>query len=549
MIDHNLTQRIHSLISQNPDRKVAAICILQEISLAKPEVAAYSLVDAFATFSNRNARNEVLDVIRQCLYTPIPFVLADISTVATISALVLLWNEYIDTEDSQFRAASRTAYVPSDTEEERAEKQREYYRAEERSQRYLLCGISRVTEAMACIGRPAVPILESLLNHKDLRIRLRAIEALTKIGPDAVDAVSALTAQLKDSNSEIRCDAAKALRGIGLGAAIAIPALAVLLNDDTAIVRSYAAFALGNLGPRAVSFLIPVLNDKAESVRLGGATALGEIGQEAQIAISDLLPLLQDNSARIRKAAAISLAQIDPKSEAVIESIVRSVKDDDTDVRCGIAHALGCIGPVTADVIPALMLLLADARMLVQDSASQSLRGIGRPAVPALIKALEDADQGFRLRVARVLAKIGPVKSSQDREIIEFFGDAVADIMMQLKVFWEMGNIIKEKGRPVGYDSLEKLLDQRKAQGIISQNLPTSSRILPLHMRSIERLFEQLWIDRKMSIRFVVLSVQGKSRRVTAWTDQAWDAWRLVGQYLNAIGQRMETESVKRVDF
>ena len=82
------------------------------------------------------------------------------------------------------------------------------------------------------------------LNDKDLYIRRRAIKALEKTGPSAVEP---LIAALKSEKSRARAGAAEALGEIKDSRAVE-PLIAVL-EDENADVRNSAAKALAKIKP------------------------------------------------------------------------------------------------------------------------------------------------------------------------------------------------------------------------------------------------------------------------------------------------------------
>jgi len=90
-------------------------------------------------------------------------------------------------------------------------------------------------DALARIGRPAVPALIRALSDPDPELRHQAARALSRMGPSVRDAVPALIRALKDPDPLVRRSAARALGQVGPDAAIAIPALveAMRSKDDT----------------------------------------------------------------------------------------------------------------------------------------------------------------------------------------------------------------------------------------------------------------------------------------------------------------------------
>ena len=82
------------------------------------------------------------------------------------------------------------------------------------------------------------------LQDKDPDVRCTAATVLGKYGPEAKEAVPALTAALKDEDKHVREAVAYALGRIGPDARDAIPSLKETLKDKNAPVRQAAAYAL-----------------------------------------------------------------------------------------------------------------------------------------------------------------------------------------------------------------------------------------------------------------------------------------------------------------
>lgn len=110
-----------------------------------------------------------------------------------------------------------------------------------------------VLRSLASIGRPAVRPLIAALNHKDVRVRSGAAQALERIGPDAAEATAALLSALKDPRPDVRAAAAAALASIGSDNAKITPALVPLLNDEYYEVRENARITLEKMIQREYS--------------------------------------------------------------------------------------------------------------------------------------------------------------------------------------------------------------------------------------------------------------------------------------------------------
>jgi HEAT repeat protein len=90
-------------------------------------------------------------------------------------------------------------------------------------------------------AKEVVPALEKLLHDSERDVRLEALDALGRCGKPAV---APLLESLKDLDSNILVHAAESLGRIGPEAKEALPALSLLLKDDVEEVRNVAAAAL-----------------------------------------------------------------------------------------------------------------------------------------------------------------------------------------------------------------------------------------------------------------------------------------------------------------
>ena len=184
------------------------------------------------------------------------------------------------------------------------------------------------------LGPTAIAALEKALDKPALRTL--AMELLAASGSKAKPAVDNLVAALSDADPATRGDAAVALAAIGPDAAEAVPALSKLLASDEkeAALRYAAAYALGRIGPAAA----PV----AETLR-GLAKSDDEL--MASVAVWALLKIEPDNKAQV--AAAVPL----------LRKALRGKRDL---ARLEAAAALGDLGGAAASAVPILELVSED---------------------------------------------------------------------------------------------------------------------------------------------------------------------------------------------
>ena len=87
-----------------------------------------------------------------------------------------------------------------------------------------------------------------------------------------------------------------------------------------------------------------------------------------------------------------------------VPALAQMLNDPNDAVRCAAALALGQLG--TEAAIGPLVALLGDGSGWVRRSAADALAMIGVPAVPALARALQDPQDGIRVRAAYALSRI-----------------------------------------------------------------------------------------------------------------------------------------------
>jgi HEAT repeat protein len=176
-------------------------------------------------------------------------------------------------------------------------------------------------------SKATVPLLVEALKDRsafamfDCHAMLAA-KALRRIGPDAGEAVPALTTTLQSRFPWDRREAALALGAIGPAARTALPELRRALRDEAVDVRAGAAVAVWCLDRQAREVL-PILIEVVRTYAMPGPArlepptvkaalhAMGEMSREARPAIPALVPLLKEKAGGIHRAAAAALKEID----------------------------------------------------------------------------------------------------------------------------------------------------------------------------------------------------------------------------------------------
>ncbi len=232
---------------------------------------------------------------------------------------------------------------------------------------------------------------------------------------DPVDlAVETLERALADLSPAVRTQAARALGRIGPPAAGVAPSLIALLKEPDETVRCEAATALGQVEGEArstVEALVALLNDSSALVKAAAARALGAMKSTAAAAAPALVALLRDREEAVRGAAALAIAELGPLSGSTTGVLVEGLSSPDNVVRAHTAEALGTIGAAADDAAGALVEAATDANDWVRSKAVEALGKIGDSAatvaVPCLMRALKDHDNGVIALAAEALGQMG----------------------------------------------------------------------------------------------------------------------------------------------
>ena len=146
--------------------------------------------------------------------------------------------------------------------------------------------MSEKTKSSSTRQYAAEVLKESLEKDKSIRVKEIAASSLGKMVPESAPAIPALILAMKQKDTGLRVAAVDALRRLGPEAKDAAPDLRALASDSTAdiISKSFAFLALGNLKDVAA---IPVLLQTVQDakmpleLRLPAANAISMMGGES----------------------------------------------------------------------------------------------------------------------------------------------------------------------------------------------------------------------------------------------------------------------------
>jgi HEAT repeat protein len=356
-------------------------------------------------------------------------------------------------------AASRAAFLQTDSEERGAEQRRELIRqllqqmdphgirkllpllqdpnanvrreaaqalelygwrpvsAQEQARRAVALGLF---EEVMSLGAAAVEPLCTLLLDRQPAQRLAGLEMLIQL--EGVPPVELLAAALQDEETAVRLVAVQAVAKVGGPHAARL--LAGVLSDPNAEVRTAAVEALGRCGcAEAVAPLTRVLGDPAPELRGRAAELLGRLGETG--ALSALAGALLDEEGAVREAAftaiqALAPGGIDAETTAAIFPALESacgkgnpesrLTAQEILKRLGHApcHSANELGGHQLAAVMALAGAIQAPNRDLRQGAAEALGRLGDlRGIASLTKALGDRDEWVRRAALYALHDLG----------------------------------------------------------------------------------------------------------------------------------------------
>jgi hypothetical protein len=196
---------------------------------------------------------------------------------------------------------------------------------------------SRIADALADIGGPAIDPVIGLLEDSNPETRSEAARILGRIAP--ARAVGPLLEKLSDKDVNVRFKAIEALGKIR--SSEAVEPLISILESKTKDLSRLAAVALGRIGSKAaVEPLLGFLDSPNWWDRTAAVDALGEIGSEA--ALEPLIARFEGEEVHVRRVIVVALLKVG--SDRALDPLEKALRDEDHEVRLYAAEALKKLG-------------------------------------------------------------------------------------------------------------------------------------------------------------------------------------------------------------
>ncbi len=279
----------------------------------------------------------------------------------------------------------------------------------------------------------AVPALAKALKTPETQIQ--AAEILANLGRAAGPAAEALIAVLGERDPEARQAAVAAMKAIGPDA---LEVLQPNLRHPDPLVRALMTEVLGAMPQKAASGALSSLHSLAHdahpTVAQAATKAMTHYGEQA---VSELVECYQSSAMVHREHAILALGTLARDVEAARQVLLNSLPTAEGVTAQHLAAAFGQTESVCVDQ---LLAGLFSSEKTTRRNASNSLRQIGKPAIPKLVQALYHRRADVRWLAAETLGKMGSVaaeaipelqrriRREPDGEVRRYFEDALKAI-------------------------------------------------------------------------------------------------------------------------
>lgn len=290
-----------------------------------------------------------------------------------------------------------------------------------------------IGNALAKIGKPAVPALVRMLTDAKTDVRKTAAEILGRIKD--TESVEPLVRLLKDDEFGVRFAAEHSLREFR---ELAIPPLLRALTSENSTLRKGATSVLGHMrDSKATIPLCHMLESQDKGERISVLEALEKIADRA--AAEYIVPLLKDKDNDIRRLSVNALGKIEDIGTLMpLMSVLEKDRDTRQHVWKAIADILGT--DITKDskeiaesTVREVMALLADD--YAWSYASSILAVTNYSVTDSLTRALHTSkDRRIRKRIPQILAEKALRKSEHSNEILSVLCQALQDGDKEVKI-------------------------------------------------------------------------------------------------------------------
>jgi HEAT repeat protein len=282
------------------------------------------------------------------------------------------------------------------------------------------------SRALFGIGPTVVPTLVAGIDDANLPQFVGICAALHDLGPAAEPALPKLIAKAKENKYGYRWSAVYVMEAIGKPAVEAMPVLIDCLKDEDFQFQVVACRVLAAIGPEAKEakpYLFDIIEKGTPSAKGRAAIALGSIGfsdGDDDKVLKTLLAALNEFNQVVRERAVIGIGRLGPKAMPIVEEVRKAANSQDFASR---SEACLALWRITGDAREATDILISLFEYLEHDLLAITALGemgpAAAPAIPELLKRMENEDLSYALEGAVALGKMGPAAASAIPKLTE----------------------------------------------------------------------------------------------------------------------------------
>lgn len=264
---------------------------------------------------------------------------------------------------------------------------------------------TRLFSTLRALGpqaKQAVPALSALGARTAASGKPKIGLTITQLDPGNPSAVPLLIAGLSQTSKLESSNSARALAYCGPAGKEAVPGLLQGGRVKKEPFSSNCDFALACVGKDAVPALVGELKSKDSAARTRAASILARMGQQAADALPELVVALKDPEENVRQNALKALEGLGALAKSAAADVLPLLKDPKYGVRQRAGHALAWIGVPEAD--RAALIAQALARGPDYEISRLALPGAGDAGIDALKKLTEQKNKADQLAAKTALA-------------------------------------------------------------------------------------------------------------------------------------------------
>jgi HEAT repeat protein len=179
------------------------------------------------------------------------------------------------------------------------------------------------------------------------------------------------------------------------------------LKSPLPVFRAKAARALAKHGPVGSDVFNQLLALTSDPEQVVRESAVQGLTGFGLHALSAFVKLLGHTCKYVRRNAVWGLAKLGPDARPALPALLPILKDADPRTATGAAQALGAIGRTAADAVPALAEAMRGTNVVLCRMAAKALSQIGPPSLPTLVTHLKHHDPFVRGEAAVALGWMG----------------------------------------------------------------------------------------------------------------------------------------------